>query len=295
MEHLIESLHALAQADVPERIRHIQSNLWIRYPAADFILNRLEELLAHPRVGRMPNMMLIGETNNGKSKLIDRFCKMHKSPSIEGDEKVVRPVIAVDAPSKPDERKFYRKLLTRLNSPFRQSDRVDRMEHQVFHILGQLNTRMLIIDEIQDLMVGSSTSQRMFLNVIKGIANELQIVIVAAGTMEARNAMSSSPQMSNRFKQKFLPKWQYDEDYLRLLASFERLMPLRKPSILTDAVLAERIYTMSEGLIGEISSVITTAAVAAIHSGKERIDRKLLDQIDFQLPSERRRGVIPTS
>jgi type II secretory pathway predicted ATPase ExeA len=154
--------------------------------------------------------------------------------------------------------------------------------------MQHVNARMLIIDEIQNLLAGSSTNQRVFLNMLKGMANELQIVIVAAGTMEARNAMSADSQMSNRFVQKFLPRWHYSEDYLRLLASFERLLPLRKASGLTEPELAERIHSMSEGTIGEISGVLITAALAAIRSGKEYIDCELLDQIDYVLPSERR-------
>ena len=289
MEHLIEALHSVALADMPTRIQFIQSNRWIKYPAAERILERLEELLAHPKISRMPNLLLVGETNNGKSVMLSRFCQLHKPYATHGDEQLVCPVVTVEAPNKPDEKKFYRKLLDQLNAPYRLADRLDRMERQAFHVMQHVNARMLIIDEIQNLLAGSSTSQRVFLNMLKGMANELQIVIVAAGTMEARNAMSADPQMSNRFVQKFLPKWHYNEDYLRLLASFERLLPLRKPSGLTDPALAERIFTMSEGTIGEISAVLTTAALDAIRSGKEQIDRKLLDQIDYVLPSERRR------
>lgn len=289
MEHLIEALHSVALADTPTRIQFIQSNRWIKYPAAERILERLEELLDHPKISRMPNLLLVGETNNGKSVLLNRFCQLHKPYASHGDEQLIRPVVTVEAPAKPDEKKFYRKLLDQLNAPYRLADRMDRMERQVFHIMQHVNARMLIIDEIQNLLAGSSTSQRVFLNMLKGMANELQIVIIAAGTMEARNAMSADPQMANRFVQKFLPKWHYTEDYLRLLASFERLLPLRKPSGLIEPALAERIYAMSEGTIGEISAVITAAALMAIRSGKERIDQELLDQIDYVLPSDRRR------
>ncbi|GAB3636709.1 TniB family NTP-binding protein [Hymenobacter arcticus] len=275
-------------ADTPTRVEFIQSNRWIKYPAAERILERLEELLAHPKIARMPNLLLVGETNNGKSVVLNRFCQLHKPYTTHGDEQLVRPVVTVEAPNKPDEKKFYRKLLDQLNAPYRLADRMDRMERQVFHVMQHVNARMLIIDEIQNLLAGSSINQRVFLNMLKGMANELQIVIVAAGTMEARNAMSADPQMSNRFVQKFLPRWHYAEDYLRLLASFERLLPLRKASGLTESALAERIYEMSEGTIGEIAGVLITAAMAAIHSGKEYIDCELLDQIGHVLPSERR-------
>lgn len=297
MEHLIEALHSVALADTPTRVEFILSTRWIKYPAAERILDRLEELLIHPKIARMPNLMLVGETNNGKTVLVNRFRQMHKPYATLDEEKLVRPLVIVESPPKPDERKFYRKLLDQLNAPYGLSDRVDRIERQVFHVLKHLDTRMLIIDEIQNLLAGSSSSQRIFLNVLKGMANELQIVIVAVGTMEARNAMSADPQMANRFVQKFLPKWHYTEEYLRLLASFERMLPLRKPSSLTGPALAERIYSLSEGTIGEISAVITTAAVTAIRSGEERINGKILDrivdQMDYVSPSARRRVQVP--
>jgi type II secretory pathway predicted ATPase ExeA len=289
MEHLLEPLRAVAEADAATRIDVIRSTRWIKYPVADRILSRLEELLVYPKIARMPNLLLVGETNNGKSVLVNRFCQQHKPYASLDDEKLVCPVVKVEAPAKPDEKQLYRKLLDQLNAPYRLADRTDRMERQVFHVLQQVGTRMLIIDEIHNLLAGSSTNQRVFLNVLKGMANELQIVIVAVGTMEARNAMSADSQMSNRFVQKFLPRWQRDEEFLRLLASFERLLPLRKPSGLSDPAIAERIYSLSEvGTIGEIADVIMQAAVVAIRTGEERINRNVLNQSDYVSPSARR-------
>ena len=45
---------------------------------------------------------------------------------------------------------------------------------------------------------------------------------------------------------------------------------------------------MSEGLIGEVSAILTKAAVKAIASGKERIDLQLLEEIQFTPPSDRK-------
>ena len=289
MNHLIDALHSLAQADTPTRIQFINSQRWIKYPAAERILERLEDLLVHPKIVRMPNLLLVGETNNGKTVLVNRFCQLHPPYATTGDEQLVRPVVSMQSPPQPDEKRFYHKLLDQLNAPYRLSDRIDRIERQAFHVMQHIDTRMLIIDEIHNLLAGSSRRQRAFLNVLKNMANELQIVIVAVGTMEARNAMSTDPQMSNRFVQQFLPRWHYNEDYLRLLASFERLLPLRKPSGLTQPALSEQIYKLSEGTIGEISTLITTAAIVAIRTGAEHIDRKILEQVSYISPSDRRR------
>lgn len=48
---------------------------------------------------------------------------------------------------------------------------------------------------------------------------------------------------------------------------------------------------MSEGTIGELSSLLTAAAVHAIRTGRERIDGELLSEVDWTPPSERKRQV----
>jgi hypothetical protein len=45
---------------------------------------------------------------------------------------------------------------------------------------------------------------------------------------------------------------------------------------------------MSEGTIGELSSLLNRAAVRAIRTGEERITPKLLDDLQWTAPSKRR-------
>lgn len=148
---------------------------------------------------------------------------------------------------------------------------------------------MIIIDEIHNILAGNLSKQRTFLNVIKYLANELQIVIVAVGIKEALNAINTDPQISNRFIPEYLPKWNYTEEYLRLLMSFERLIPLKHQSTLVNEQISKKILELSEGTIGEISNVISKAAIEAIISKKEKIDIEILKNIDYVKPSERRR------
>jgi hypothetical protein len=46
---------------------------------------------------------------------------------------------------------------------------------------------------------------------------------------------------------------------------------------------------MSEGYLGEISRLLATAAVAAVETGQERIDKQVLNRINWVPPSERRK------
>jgi len=127
------------------------------------------------------------------------------------------------------------------------------------------------------------------------MSNELQIPIVGVGTREAFNAIQTDRQLANRFQPLFLPRWSIGDrlkpetdPYLQLLASCECLLRLNRPSNLTRPTLALKILSLSEGLIGEVSAIVTSAAVKAIASGKERIDLRLLEEIQFTPPSDRK-------
>lgn len=54
--------------------------------------------------------------------------------------------------------------------------------------------------------------------------------------------------------------------------------------------MAQKLLTSSEGILGEIVALVTSAAVAALANGRERVDIDMLDDIDFKPPTDRRRA-----
>jgi type II secretory pathway predicted ATPase ExeA len=166
---------------------------------------------------------------------------------------------------------------------------VDRKQFQAIKLMREVGLRMLIIDEVQHILAGNLTRQRTFLNVIKFLGNELEIPIVGVGTKDAFRALQTDTQLANRFDHAKLPRWKNGDNFIRLLMTFEQMLPLRKPSMLDEPSLADRIYSMSEGYIGEISRLLVEAAVAAVKTGKEAIDKRLLESIGWVAPSDRRK------
>jgi len=270
------------------RIHYIKSPRWIGYHVATNILDRLEALLAYPKSGRMPNLLIVGDTNNGKSMLAKRFWKRHPPADNKEGESVVVPVLYMQAPPVPDEGRFYNTILDLLFAPHKPGDRVDRKQSQAIKLMREVGLQMLMIDEVHHILAGSLSRQRAFLNVIKFLGNELEIPIVAAGTRDAFRAIQTDPQLANRFEPAVLPRWKNEDEFGNFLITFESLLPLRKPSNLDDLSLGDRIYAMSEGYIGEISRILVNAAVHAVTSGRERIDHKVLDAIEWVSPSARR-------
>jgi hypothetical protein len=147
---------------------------------------------------------------------------------------------------------------------------------------------MLMIDEVHHILAGHYAKQRQFLNVLKYLGNELQIPLVGIGTLDALRAVNTDPQIANRFEPLAIPKWDWGQEFRMLLASFERVLPLREPSHLASEALGKRLLELSEGTIGALSSLLNRAAAAAIRKGCERIDSQSLNQTDWVRPSERR-------
>jgi hypothetical protein len=244
MKHLRPELLPMLELPDKERIKYIKNERWIGYSRAKYVLNRLEELLEHPTTHRMPNILIVGDTNNGKTVIVNKFEKQYPPRLGEEEDGLVIPVLLIQAPPVPDEKRFFNNILDKLVVPYRINDRVERKQQQVIHILKKVKLKILVIDEIHHILAGSSSRQRSFLNVLKFISNELQISLVGVGTREALNAIQTDQQLSNRFEPLLLPKWHMNEEYLRLLASFELMIPLKKPSHLTS-IIPHNIYDSS--------------------------------------------------
>lgn len=288
-KHLNEQAIEQLKLDDDARIEKIRSDRWIGYPKAKSVLTKLDDLLSYPRTERMPNMLIVGDTNNGKTMLTKRFLKKYPAIDNPDGDGIYAPVLLVQAPPIPDEGRFYNAILELLFAPYRPSDRADKKQFQVMKLLKYIDTKMLVIDEIHHILAGNLNKQRAFLNVLKYLGNELQISIVGVGTKDAFRALQSDPQLSNRFEPVLLPRWEFNQDFLRLLVSFERMLPLKQASNLHSQSLAMRLFSMSEGYIGELSRLLSSATVYSVKNKIEKITPTVLDKIEWITPSQRKR------
>ena len=276
-----------AELSNDDRIKEIQLGFWVPYSRAKEILEDVENLFNHPPIDRMPNMLLIAPSNNGKTQLLKHFLKDHPSDPNPNGEASKYPVIYVSALG-PDIGDLCVRILESVNAPYREKATPAERIRTVTKILSALGTRMLLIDEINNMTTGGAVKQREFRNGIKDLGNELKISIVAAGIEDAYTVFSTDPQLSNRFTPSALPVWKLDKDGGTLLASFERRLPLRKASDLKQPEILQKVIWMSEGLIGEIYEILKRCAIAAIRSGDEQITLDALEKLRWIRPSDRR-------
>jgi len=285
--HLSQAAQAALMLPDDQRIARISGARWIGYTRAQEILTKLSDLLTYPRQPRMPNLLLYGATGNGKTMIINRFIMRHPAHDNPGGDAVVVPVLAVQAPPLPSESRLYDAILEAVCAPYKAREHVSTKQFQVLRILRGVQTRMLIIDEVHHVLVGSTTQQRVVMNAVKYLSNELQIPLVGIGTLEAVRAIQADPQLASRFYRAEVPLWRMGREYRKLLASFERMLPLKHSSHLAREPLATKLLAMTEGTIGELATLLKSAAIYAVRTGAERIDAAVLAGLEWEPPSAR--------
>ena len=275
-EHVLPEFRYVLTLTDRERMRFTERPFWIQYPAAKSVLDTLQWLLQVPKRARMPNLLLIGDPNNGKTTILEKFSKDFGQGCVNDDDEPEKPVVVAEAPPVADEKSLYISILERFHAPYRPSAPAKELRYETIHLLRACRTRMLIVDEFHSMIAGTPLKQREVMNALKLLCNEIRIPIIGVGTLEARQILDRDHQYKSRFRVEELPLWQCDIQFQRLLSSFERMLPLKKPSRLQQPQLAELLHENSGGNIGNLHHILTECAKAAIASGDEHIHQALI-------------------
>lgn len=268
----------------PERLLFCQTDRWVGYTRAARIMEQLDQLLIYPKTLRMPNLLIVGRSGNGKSSILERFTHRHPI-QLNAAGAPVAPLLHIEMPETPDESELWSTILWTLGISHREKDPASLKKREVKSALQYASVRLLIIDEFNNLTNAGKKAADL-LAAIKGLSNDLKISIVAAGTQAAINALNSDPQMKSRFEPAPLDRWKLDAEYLRFLASYEKLLPLAEASGLATRELAPIIYGMCGETIGSTVKLLKAAACHAINSGVERIDGRVLRDLPWTKPGE---------
>ncbi len=291
-DHLSAKTRELLDRPIEERIAYIQVDSWIPYSQANKILQQLEDLLNHPKCDRMPNLAITAQTNNGKTRLMKHFLSLHQAGE-SGSGTITVPVLYVQCPGFPDESRLYSAILLKLCKKFRPSAMAQEKLVHVLDALSKIEVRILALDEVNFTEVGTAAKQKRFLNPLRYLANELRISIVCLGTEEMMRVIRSVPSVENRFPPLVLPQWQSDQEFRKLLASFEKIIPLKFPSGLArSSALTAKLLNRSEGTIGELKMLLAAAATDAMRNGTERIIEEIIAGCNYVSPSARKQRPV---
>jgi Bacterial TniB protein len=290
MAHLRPETRDLVLLPATERLARIPANRWIGYTRANQAITLLGRMLANESGRIRPrNLLIVGPTNNGKTAIAEHFLRDYPQHRSEDDEHEVFPVLLVQMPPAPTVSRLYAAILAGLGVPGALHPRSPDREGAALYLLRRVECRMLMLDELHNLLAASIPRQRELLNLLRYLGNELHIPLVCLGTRDAYLAIRTDDQLENRFEPFLLPSWEDGPEFGRLLASFEAVLPLREPSGLGLPTMRATILRRSEGAIGEVAALLAAATETALLSGQERIDVNSVEAAEYQPPTVRRR------
>ena len=149
------------------------------------------------------------------------------------------------------------------------------MEVRALSILKHLKVRVIVIDEVHNLLAGSPREQRVILQLFRHLSNELKASLVCLGIADAREAIAGDTQLSRRLDQMALPRWKADDEFQGLVVAILRSLPLRRPSALSAQSL-RTLTRATDGITAKVFGMLNELAVEAVRSGRSKSPTRML-------------------
>jgi len=286
LSHLGPGAAELLAAPQDQRIRAILRGRWVEYARAGQGLRILNLLLEHPRTTRMPSIAVYGDSGMGKTMIMQRFRAQHP-PLFDGQAGIERTrVLALQLAGKPGERRLYAQILSALGVPQNPRAAVVELEQVALRLMRAMDVQVLLLDEVHNLLSGTFREQRIVLNTLRYISNELQTSLVCFGINDAREAISGDVQLARRLEEFPLTRWAADDAFEDFVLAIIRNLPLRNPTVLSARAM-RRMLQVTDGITSKVFRLVHQFAIEAIKSGAERLTDEAVDHWQPMTPNER--------
>jgi type II secretory pathway predicted ATPase ExeA len=283
LDHLDPAMQPLLDLPQAERAGRMLVDRFISHGRVAPILDHVEFLRLQPQQTRAAGLVVSGRPGSGKTMLARAVVRRCPPKAAEGGQTATWPALSINMTGAREAKTLYNRILSQLEVPdpgrYAGSDR----ERMVLKVCRAAGVRLLIVDEIQDILTSTARQQRIALDTIKFLMNELSLPILALGTGQAREAMQVDEHLNARFTYRDLPIWKQDQHLTTFLDALERVLPLREPSHLSSLPMSSTILRHSEGVLDVIVRLVTHAAAHAVEQGKEAVTPALIE-LAFNVP-----------
>lgn len=111
LDHLHTGVWSFLDCSVDERISRLYAPKWVGHARGNEALACMEHLITHPPSGRMPCMLLHGDSNIGKTMIVEKFIRDHPNICNEFNEVDVRKTVRLQMPANPSDNKLYAQII----------------------------------------------------------------------------------------------------------------------------------------------------------------------------------------
>lgn len=244
---------------------------WLPYPAATSAVAKMERLRTRQRSSRTEGVAILGPYRNGKTMVADFF--------MASETNQVRPSYYYQVPTEASRLEFLSGMIAamgRFPDPSRRT--IEGRRRQLEELLDEAEPRVFIFDDAHHAFRGTAAKEVHTL--IRTMGHRWDMSPVLIGDRTLADVIHLDGELRSRLDNALLRRWEYDREFAVLLNSLVRVLPLQRTSELTQTPLAQRIFTLSEGLVGEIVKIVTEAAALAV-GGEERITLDLIHTLGY--------------
>jgi chromosomal replication initiation ATPase DnaA len=269
-DHLHKEAKHVIHLEKRERIEFANQARWINHQACALIRNRMKSLTLLPQIDEALCCIIVGEGGVGKSSLMRRIAKdcnnlaqrkmegsIHVEFRVGADPTLVNVIGAI-----------CEKFGTSGFNP-----RKDDIPPELVLLIRARGIKILLIDEIQHVLVANRTEQKKILSFFKNLSGPpVSLSIIATGTQEALNAITSESPLKSRFQVFELLRWTDGEELRAFLASYEQFLPLKLPSNLASQEIVHFFLTSFDPTTRQIVNRLKWATMLALLEGTEKIE-----------------------
>jgi hypothetical protein len=173
----------------------------------------------------------------------------------------------------------------------------DRMVDQVVGVLRDLDTSMVILDEVQQLRTRAAAGMEAA-SLLKAFTERLPSLFLYVGVNLRNSDLLAGPmgaQMQGRVTVFEMAPYSIGsaegrEQWERIIMQFEHQFPLHDHEVGTLAGAAGWLFDMTGGVIGSLRTHLRKAQIEAILDGREHVSLKHLKEIPLDLRAHEERA-----
>lgn len=283
--HLNQLAQAAMAMPIPQRSDWTCRDRFIVHEQIHAIFQITDMLVNSQGRVRARGLVVSGVGGSGKTMIANAVLRRY--PEQDGTESTnaVQPVVRITMTNAREASKIFSRTLRALGCPHIASYTNDEREELVIELLRIAGARMLIIDEIQDLLKRSARQMENAFEGIKYLMNEAGIAVLALGTEHAQQAMMREEHLVTRFRSIKLPLWRAGPLLANFLDELESCLPLPDRSRLSTPGIQRLLVKTSKGRLDLIVERVVFAAALAIEEDVGRIDERFLERAEFEIPA----------
>jgi hypothetical protein len=227
---------------------------------------------------------LCGDTRTGKTFALQRYAK--RFPHSDGSGGVIRRVVYVDMPIECNLRAMAEQIADALNISHSQRMNTRGLVGAVLRALTKQAVEFLILDEFQEAFdANRKKTLKDARGFLRKILNLRSLNVCVGGLVQTYELLAADKQLKGRglLPHHLLHAYEWDDPvdqklFRLLCASIDDRLPFREESKLGSIWIAQRLYWVTEGVIGLLKDFIFAAACRAMNADADRIEVHFLKE-----------------